>query len=323
MGISSQKPDNEYDLFSIIISSRNEGGYLRKTIDSLLENTFYSNYEVLIMDDASDDGSFAFLNHSPYKEDKRLQLHPSKSPSGCRNRWISGIELARGEIYKFLDAHHCFSPYWLTNLYLNLQSHGFEAIVGPVISVLDHSNWCSTNSVSFGWTCDESLSKIFHLQYNEVLPKGRVGWFSGHQITIPRAIYEEIGGFCSLFKHHGTDDFDLCLRAFLFGYECYVEPTSLIGHLYKEKLINPPTWAEAANNHFILLYLNLGREGFENYKNELRTKEGFEEGLLMFEGICEEVEKKRDWIIANSVNTSEELLASIKRFANQTTKNRI
>jgi len=67
----------------------------------------------------------------------------------------------------------------------------------------------------------------------------------------------------------------------------------------------------------------LGREGFENYKNELRTKEGFEEGLLMFEGICEEVEKKRDWIIANSVNTSEELLASIKRFANQTTKNRI
>ena len=319
MRIASTEPDKENNLISIIIASRNEGGYLRKTIDSLLENTFYPNYEVLIMDDASDDGSTAFLNHYPYKEDKRIRLHLSRSPSGCRNRWISGTELAKGEVYKFLDAHHYFSPYWLTNLYFNLQSHGFEAIAGPVVCVLDHNHWYITNSVSFGWTCDESLYKIFHLQYNEVLPTGRVGWFSGHQITIPRAIYEEIGGFCSLLKHHGTDDFDLCLRAFLFGYECYVEPTALIGHFYKDELINPPTWAEAAFNYYILLYLNLGREGFEQYKNEWRESEGYEEGLLLFEGIRKEVEKKRDWIIANSVNTSEELLASIKRFANQTT----
>jgi glycosyltransferase involved in cell wall biosynthesis len=311
---ASTLPDKDYQLISIIMPSRNEGNHLKKTIDSLLENTFYPYYEILIMDDASDDGSTAFLNHYPYKEDKRIKLHISETPKGCRNSWISGIESAEGEIYKFLDAHHCFSPYWLTNLFFSLQRRGFEAIIGPVVCKLDPGQWNITNAVTFGWACDPSLSKIFHLQYSEVLPSGMVGWFSGHQITIPRAVYEEIGGFCTLLKHHNTDDFDLCLRAFLFGYNCYVEPTALIGHLYKNELIDPPTWAEAACNYFILLYLNLGKVGFEQYKNQWVESVGYEDGLLLFQGIQKEVEEQRNWIIANSVKTSEDLLVNIRCF---------
>lgn len=299
------------EFISLIIPTRNEGENVRKTIDSLIENTFYPNFEVLILDDASGDGSCDFLSLSPYSTDQRLRLIPGRDKKRTLGRYLEAPQLARGSIFKFLDAHHNFSPYWLTNLYDRLRKHNFQVIIGPVVSALEPEKWKSTEAVSYGWGIDSTLSHSWHLQRNDVYPGGRVDWFSAHQILIPRDFYDQIGGFCPLFRSHGTDDMELCLRAYLFGYDCFVEPTALISHLFKSETMNPVSWADVMCNYFIMVFIILGEVGFEKLKVSKENQFGFQGGLELFTGLRPEVEEFRRWVVNNQSRNGEELIARL------------
>jgi len=263
------------------------------------------------MDDASDDRSCGFLSVPPYSTDQRLRLIPGEAQKRTLGRYLDAPQLAKGSIFKLLDAHHNFSPYWLTNLYDRLRNHNFQAIIGPVVSVLDPETWETTAAVSYGWAIDSTLSHCWHLSRKDVSPGRRVDWFSAHQILIPREIYKRIGGFFPLFRSHGTDDVELCLRAKLFGYECFVEPTALIGHLYKSKTINPVSWADLVCNYFITVYIILGERGFENLRSSKEKQPGYQKGLHLFTELRPEVESFRNRLEKEQRCSGEEIIARL------------
>ena len=109
----------ENPLISIIIPIYNSEKYLKKGLDSCIEQT-YDNIEIICVDDASTDGSKEFVeNYVKKYPEKVLQICLKKNvgQGGARN---AGIEAAKGKYICFLDS----DDYLDTNLCKDV----FEAV---------------------------------------------------------------------------------------------------------------------------------------------------------------------------------------------------
>lgn len=92
-------------LVSIILPVYNREKYVSKAIEGVLSQTF-DNYELVIVDDGSTDGSKAVVEQ--YLNDSRVKYYyqeNSGKPSIARNR---GIEKASGEWLAFIDSDDCW-----------------------------------------------------------------------------------------------------------------------------------------------------------------------------------------------------------------------
>ena len=91
-------------LVSVIIPLFNKEEYIAEAIRSVLAQTF-TDYEIIIVNDGSTDGSVAAL--APFRDKVILIEQQNRGPSVARNR---GIEVSKGEYIAFLDADDRWFP---------------------------------------------------------------------------------------------------------------------------------------------------------------------------------------------------------------------
>lgn len=89
--------------FSIIIPTYNRAQFLSIAINSVLQQTF-NNFELIIIDDGSDDNTSTIINRYP---DKRIVYIPCLH-HGVSNARNTGIHTAKGEFICFLDSDDRF-----------------------------------------------------------------------------------------------------------------------------------------------------------------------------------------------------------------------
>ena len=109
-------------MFSIILPTFNRANRLRKTIESILQQT-YPKWELIIIDDASTDKTSQVVQ--PYLSDNRIRYYRNESnQERCisRNR---GIREAKGEYICFLDSDDYHLPHHLESFYNFLKTNNF------------------------------------------------------------------------------------------------------------------------------------------------------------------------------------------------------
>lgn len=86
---------------SVVIPVFNAEKYLKRCLDSVINQT-YGNWEVIAIDDGSEDGSYSVMS-SYASRDTRIKvfIHDNQGPGYTRNR---GISLVTGDYIVFLDA---------------------------------------------------------------------------------------------------------------------------------------------------------------------------------------------------------------------------
>lgn len=87
-------------LFSVLIANYNNGKYLQEAIDSVFAQT-YTNWEIIIVDDASTDDSQHI--YDKYSDDERFRIFYNEKNMGCGYTKARCAELADGEWCGFLD----------------------------------------------------------------------------------------------------------------------------------------------------------------------------------------------------------------------------
>ena len=94
-------------MISVIIPVYNVEEYLHVCLNSVLKQT-YNDFEIICIDDASDDSSLEILKYFEKKDSriKVLQNDSNKGPGYSRNR---GLEIAQGKYISFLDGDDWFS----------------------------------------------------------------------------------------------------------------------------------------------------------------------------------------------------------------------
>jgi teichuronic acid biosynthesis glycosyltransferase TuaG len=98
-------------MISIITPLYNAEKFLPETIKSVLAQT-YTSFEMIIIDDQSNDGSFAVANEFA-KTDNRIKVLQSSKNQGTAHARNMGLDVAKGDYVVFLDSDDLLDPMFL------------------------------------------------------------------------------------------------------------------------------------------------------------------------------------------------------------------
>ncbi len=113
------KKNDDKPFISVIIPFRNEAENILSSLKSIEEQDYPGNrFEIIYIDDNSDDNSFEKLAESINKENiKILKLPPGFAVSANKKRAIKyGINQSKGEIIVTTDADCTHSNFWLSQM---------------------------------------------------------------------------------------------------------------------------------------------------------------------------------------------------------------
>lgn len=104
---------------TVIIPNYNNAAVIRRAIDSVLAQTF-SDFELLVVDDASTDESFEVVR---CYEDPRLRLLVNEENAGLAGVWNRAVREARAEWIALLDSDDSWQPDKLARQLAFLEVH--------------------------------------------------------------------------------------------------------------------------------------------------------------------------------------------------------
>lgn len=116
------------------MSAHNAEKYLSEAIESILNQTF-SDFEFIIIDDASTDGTKKIIEEYTIK-DARIKLISNPTNLGLTKSLNIGLEQAQGEYIARLDADDLSEPERLQKQYDFMEAHSEYALIGSWVKII-------------------------------------------------------------------------------------------------------------------------------------------------------------------------------------------
>ncbi len=229
--INYKIPKNK-PLVSIIIPTKNYHKILNKCISSILSKTDYNKYEIIIVDNGTDeDNSVEYLRSlSKYNNIKVIKCDGDFNFSKLNN---NAAKNAKGEILVLLNNDiEVIKGDWLSILV----SHAIRKEVGCVGAKLIYPN----NTIQHAGVI-LGLGGVAGHPYKG-FPSGHLGYFSRLMITqnveavtgaclaVRKTIFNEVGGLNENDLKVAFNDVDFCLKVSRSGYRNIMDPNVLLFH---------------------------------------------------------------------------------------------
>lgn len=174
---------------SVIIPTRNRENIVSKCIEYIL-NQDYPQYEVIVVDDGSEDNTREILKRfSSNRNFRFISLSERKGPAFCRNL---GVKESEGDLIIFIDSDIFVLPNFIS-IHVEAHKNHPEGVVavGPVIAISE---------------IDAKLSnKGSILDFSNA-------YFASGNASIPRELFLKVGGFDEVFNVYGWEDIDFGLK---------------------------------------------------------------------------------------------------------------
>lgn len=221
-------------LVSIIIPMKDHWEMTKKCVDSIFEKTSYRNFEIIILDNRSEQkGTFAWL-HEVEKEHEHVRVVNADFEFNWSKVNNYGMQFASGEVYVFLNNDIVIiSPDWLEILCENALREDVGA-VGPLLLYEDDTIQHAGIIVGMGGWADHVYkeTKPSHTGTPFVSPLVRrnVTAVTGACLAISKRTLEKIGTFDERFIICGSD-VELCIRAYANGLNNLYTPDVRLYHL--------------------------------------------------------------------------------------------
>jgi len=252
---------------SIIIVNFNGKEFLRRCLASLL-TTNYPNFEIIVVDNASTDGSLELIGKlfGSYSCIKAIKNRENLGHAeGCN----VGAKAAKGKYLVFLDSdteittggcikennEHSYVPQnWLSELVKVMEGDESIGIAQAKMVLAKDSRFLDYTCVAIDalgtWHATYGL-KEDELKHNfEILAA------SSGCCIVRKEVFEEVGGFDSDYFIY-DDDTDFSLRTRLLGYKVVLVPSAVIVHRGGVlRGINPRTVYHSAKNRVCTMLKN-------------------------------------------------------------------
>lgn len=207
-------------LVSLIIPTRNEYGPIKRCIESITGKTAYGNYEILILDNGSDDpATLEYL--ASLQADARIRVVRHAEPLNFSASCNAGVEAANGEIVGLLaSGAEVISPNWLSEMVGIALQPGVGAVgakllypngavqhAGMVLGLLGVAGHVHRNipRTSFGYCGRASLISAFSA-------------VTAACLIVRKSIFREVAGFNEQELGTAFGDVDFCIRLREAGY---------------------------------------------------------------------------------------------------------
>lgn len=223
---------------SAIICTHNRDHYLGAAIDSLLEQDFPGDYEVIVVDNASTDRTQSVTQARLPHGRLRYVYEPTVGLSVARNR---GAMEATAPILAYLDDDAEATPHWLRSLHQVYQTHEQVAIAGGKVTLIwpdgiTHPSWISHQLAGTLGLYD--LGDSFRLiETPGLTPRGL-------NYSLRRAFLDQIGGFDVNLGRVGkrllsNEELLMTQQALQTGWLVAYEPDALVAHNVAPERLNP------------------------------------------------------------------------------------
>lgn len=237
----SGAPSGPDPRFSVVVPAYNSTATIATTVRSVLAQTA-SDLELLVVDDASTDGTVALVEGYA-ADDPRIRVveRENGGVSAARN---TGIEHARGRYVGFLDHDDAWLPRYLERVGERFAAHDDAGLVyADCWTILDR---------------DKRVHRLTTLEdHSPVDPDApaerfleqllRVNFITASSVTVSRAALDRVGGFSA--EAVPSDDWDLWLRIAGAGFRCLGtggEPLVLLRETATSQSKDPALMARSA-----------------------------------------------------------------------------
>lgn len=201
---------------SVVLISWNQLDFLRRLVRQMLDQDYDpADYEVIIVDDGSADGTQEWLQE---QADPRLVILLSKDMCGRSTSRNRGVLKARGKIIVMLDGDHTVNRDFLS-IHAARHREKLCAIVGKS-DFADHPDFVALNHYL-------NNGGAVKLPHDAPLP-GR--YFLTRNCSVPKEILLKIGLFDDRYHVWGGEDLDIGAKIEDAGIPIYGESNALAVH---------------------------------------------------------------------------------------------
>ncbi len=181
---------------SVIIPIRNEAQSIDLLLHDLMQQR-YQTFEVIIVDDHSEDGTFSIVSRQIIA-DTRFKIVSANEPSK-KHALTQGINLAKGEIIVTTDGDCRVGKNWLVAINESIQEDNIMMVFGGVRIIQNDSFFSSLQALEFCsliGTGAATLSLGFSTMCN------------GANLAFRKSAYEAVGGYAgNVHIPSGDDEF--------------------------------------------------------------------------------------------------------------------
>ena len=205
-------------LVSIIVPAHNAEKYLAETVRSLTDQT-YRNLEIIIVDDASTDGTLALAHKLAEGDERIVVIHneTNKMRAGALN---AGIDAGHGAYIGFLDADDLYMSEKIKKQVAELEAHPeLDAVYGDMEHMNEDPSWKPvTEALEFSETFRDALVTIAETATGGSEPDFRIfgdKYIPSCSPLIRRAVFDTVRLDASM---RCAEDLDLWLQMIGAGF---------------------------------------------------------------------------------------------------------
>ena len=218
---------------SLIIPTRNGLHLIQRCVDSILEKTGYDAYDILIVDNGSDDpASLAYLEHVQ-RRDGRVRVLRDDRPFNFSALNNHAAQHCTGDLLGLLNNDlEVISPDWLGEM--------VARAVQPGVGAVGARLWYPNDTLQHGGVVLGLGGVAGHA--HKYFPRGDPGYYrraespqtlsavSAACLVIRRRIFDEVGGFEEDNLKIAFNDVDFCIRVREAGYRNVWTPFAELYH---------------------------------------------------------------------------------------------
>lgn len=213
-------------IFSIIIPTKNRKETLKEVIHSIEKQQEPPPFELIIIDDGSEDGTKDYLSSLNLEFPFYFESIPPSGPAKARNK---GIEKAKGKVILFFGDDTILHQSCLFYHYIRQKENNFScAIIGRIfwhksIKVTNFMNYINEWGLQFGFKLiDDPLNVPFNFFYTS-------------NVSIPKKFLME-EKFDETFPYAAWEDIELSYRLKKRGMQIRYSNDAIVYHKHKTNI---------------------------------------------------------------------------------------
>ncbi|MCR4999339.1 MAG: glycosyltransferase family 2 protein [Lachnospiraceae bacterium] len=216
-------------LVSIIIPNKDHIDVLQTCLESLLSKTTYRNYEILVIENNSEeDATFAY--YESLQDPVRVERCPLPWNYSAINNWA--VTKTKGELLLFLNNDtEITDGAWLQRMVDYATRDGVGAVGAKLLfpdGTIQHGGVTVgirgvAGHAYITWP-GESIGYLHRLEFPQ-----NVGAVTAACMMVPRKVFDEVGGFDEELKV-AFNDTDLCMQIRRAGYRVVMQPQAVLTH---------------------------------------------------------------------------------------------
>ncbi len=217
---------------SVVVLNYNTKKLLSDFLPFLIK-TDYPNLEIVVADNASNDGSAQFVLEN-YPSIKVIEM---KENLGFAGGYNAALKQVNSPYYVLLNSDVEVPSNWLSNMMNLMLSQPDIAAIQPKIKDLNNRDSFEYAGAAGGFLdkyaypfCRGRMFDNLEIDSGQYDTDKQVFWATGAALLVKSDIYHELGGLDEDFFAH-MEEIDLCWRIKNAGYEVWVSGASHVYHL--------------------------------------------------------------------------------------------